>query len=256
MRHLLAIFALTSICWATQASALEPAAPWPQQAQSRPLPRPSWIMVVPARRLPDGTLTVWDRADPWTKAWRVPRTIQGLRTVSLLGDTEDRRSITAAAIDGMLVDSLDVVMRKYGAPAIALAVTDGQSVAMAAWVPGWSASWEPVQVGSSVEETRERALSTLSGMLKTGVARPRSPDAGAEASIDAFRPKAGGGNEYRVTIRSQTALQDALSALTRIRGASVGVEARDASTATVVIGLDPGSPGLEQELAALGFVVR
>ena len=159
-----------------------PAAPWPERAEGRALPSVPWVLVVPARRLPGGELVIWDRADPWTLAWRVPRVLGGLRMVTLFGDAEDRRAVTPAAIDGMVISSLGVVQRKYGAPALALAVTDGEGVAVAGYVPGWPASWKGVQAGA---DAREAAVAALASMFGGAGGRGAAPDGGRADLADA-----------------------------------------------------------------------
>ncbi|AOG03467.1 hypothetical protein [Bosea sp. RAC05] len=256
------LLALSMVCLSgPQASAVEPAAPWPDAARSRPLPRPSWVLVVPARRLPSGALSIWDRTDSWARMWRAPATIDGLRFVPVFGDDQDKRSITAEAIDGMIVDSLDIVMRKYGAPAIALAVTDGNSVALAGWVPGWSASWEPSEYISDPSETRKRALSTLSSMFRS-TGQARSPvrettrvNAG-DIEIEAYRTGNNGETEYRLVLLPAPGgtAEDARSTLEQLPGLVTLSAEPYAEGLRLVVSKAQGR--IEAELRALGFSVR
>ncbi len=233
------------------------AAPWPARAEGRSLPREPWVLVVPARRTADGGLVIWERDDPWTKEWRVPRVVDGLRVVTLFGDAEDRRSVTPAAIDGMLIASLGIVQRKYGAPAIALAVTDGAEVAVAGYVPGWPASWKGVAAGDGEEAARDAAVHALAGMFKGGGRpsvgdEPREPGdeakspspvatAAAAVAVIAQRDAPDGGAEYRVAVSGA----DAAGAVRRL-GAIPGVSLVDDAS--------PSDGGLRVRLRFAGGV--
>lgn len=245
---------------APHAAASEAAAPWPESARGRPLPRPSWVLVIPARRAADGSLSIWRRDDEWTKAWRAPRLVRGIRMVSLFGDSEDRRAVTAEAIDGMLVDSLSSVMRKYGAPALALAVTDGRSVALAGYVPGRPASWVPAEVGEDAGATRERSLAALSGLFgAAGVAGPAgTPEASvapADVEILALRD-ADGGFDYRLRVRASGEAQ------ARRMLATAGLELAEAEapgadgTLTVIASSPDGVEEVRAAMKAAGLTVR
>ena len=240
--------------------AAEPAAPWPEEAQGRSLPRPSWVLVIPARRKLNGDLSIWERSDEWTKAWRVPRTLGGVRMVTLLGDSEDRRSVTAAAIDGMLVDSLAVVMRKYGAPALALAVTDGRSVALAGYVPGYAASWLPSVTGNDMEDTRNKSLSTLASLFG-GSASPAAPSdepaamaKSRDAEILAMRDRDDGGMDFRVRMRMPEA--EAREALGNVAGVNVETVDPSGSDSVAIVSTSRSYEGLVSALRSSGLNVR
>ena len=238
--------------------AAEAAAPWPASAQGRPLPRPAWVLVIPARRKPDGGLAIWERSDEWTRAWRVPKTVRGVSLVTLLGDAEDRRAVTAAAIDGMLVDSLAVVMRKYGAPALALAVTDGASVALAGYVPGHAASWVPAEGGPDLAETRARALPALAALFSAGGAPARAPAAEADTvEILALRDRDDGGYDYRIGLPPGLSGGGAEARLDGVAGLGVAEVARgpDGREVAVLTGF-AGQDELVAALRARGLTVR
>ena len=177
--------------------------------------------MIPARRRPDGGLTIWERSDAWTQAWRVPKTVRGVSLVTLFGDAEDRRSVTAEAIDGMMVDSLAVVMRKYGAPALALAVTDGDSVALAGYVPGYPASWLPAEAGDDLVQARARALPVLASLFSSGGAARAAAPEGETVEILALRDRDDGGYDYRLALSPDLAGQAAGSRLDGVAGMTV-----------------------------------
>jgi len=259
----MALVALLVLCTPAAAQP-SPAAPWPIQAQGRALPRPDWVLAIPARRQADGSLSIWDRADEWTSAWRVPAVADGLRVVTLLGDTEDRRTITSAAIDGMMVDDLSKVLRKYGAPAMALVVTDGSSVAVAGYVPGWQASWESVPWTGDTASTRELSLDAIAGLFDgAGQASPQTDASASGMSgilIDAYRvDQSTGATDYRIIVYGtpqEIDFQlDTVAAMpgililseTLVDGYSVIAEIRTVPTAS-------GGP-LEMELPRYGLTV-
>lgn len=197
--------------------------------------------------------------------WRAPATIDGLRIVPLFGDDEDKRSVTAESIDGMMVDSLERVMRKYGAPAVALAVTDGRAVALAGWVPGYAASWEPADVQRDPAQTKAHALTILSGMFRSGgsqSARPQpergveSPGAG-DVQIEAYRAGAGGATEYRLILLPPPAaiVDQALERLQAVQGIQVLSSEPYAEGLRLVVSSTAGRQ-LSAELRAAGFSVR
>ena len=124
------------------AFAAPPEGRWPTYAQGQGLGRPDWVLVVPARRHDDGSVTLWDRSDPWTREWAVPAIIDGLRIVTLIGDDQDARTLTGRSIDEMITDEMQPLMAKYAAPALALVVRSSEGVAVAAWRPGYRASWD------------------------------------------------------------------------------------------------------------------
>ena len=149
------LFALTAF----PASAANVEGAWPQEARGGSLRKPAWVLVVPAKRLEDGSLLVWDRQDDWVRQWIVPeKTPKGLRTVAIVGDSEDKRLIAAAQIDNMQSSALRQIARKYNAPAIALAVSSGNEQVVAAWAPGYNATWDYTAGGL---ESRKASLETI-----------------------------------------------------------------------------------------------
>lgn len=117
---------------------------WPDEARGGTFTRPAWVLVVPAKRLGDGGLVLWDRTNPWVREWIVPQpTPSGLRTVAIVGDSEDKRLISNADIDNMQSSALERLARKYNAPAVAVAVSsDSGDAVIAAWAPGRRATWD------------------------------------------------------------------------------------------------------------------
>ncbi len=116
---------------------------WPDEARGEKLGRPNWVLVIPAERQADGSLVVWDRENPWVRQWIVPKTTRtGLRTVAIVGDSEDKRVVSAAEIDNMKSGALRQIAQKYDAPAIALVVTGTDGEVVAGWTPGYNATWE------------------------------------------------------------------------------------------------------------------
>lgn len=198
--------------------------------------------------------------------WRAPATVDGLRIVPLFGDDEDKRSVTAESIDGMMVDSLERVMRKYGAPAVALAVTDGRTVGLAGWVPGYAASWEPSDVHQDPAQTKAQALTILSGMFRAGGAAQASrsqPEKGTESAgagdvqIEAYRAGADGATEYRLILLPPPAaiVDQALARLQAIPGLQVLSSEPYAEGLRLVVSNSSGGQ-LPAQLRAAGFSVR
>lgn len=137
-----------------------PQGTWPEDMRGYSLPKQDWIMIIPATRLPDGSVSVWNRADRWNRQWIVPKaTPGGTRTVAVNGDSEDMRIVSPDQIDNMSVSALSKLAGKYGASAIAVVVAEETGgVAVAAWAKGNYATWE-----SAVDEgdPRADALRTL-----------------------------------------------------------------------------------------------
>lgn len=197
----------------------EAAAPWPERARGRSLPRPAWILVIPASRDAQGRLSVWNRDEDWTKSWRVPSIEGRTRIVTLMGDSEDLRTITADAFDGMEIAPIERVMRKYGAPAIALAVEAEESAAIAVYVPGYAASWNAVEKGETAASTHRQAVATIAEMISSGqgavpttetVSAPETDTIG----IMAWRPSPDGyGAEFRLELTGSDRILNAVSSL-------------------------------------------
>lgn len=232
------------------------AAPWPSSAQGRTLPRPDWVLAIPARRNDDGTLSIWERSDDWTREWRVPTVVDGLRVVTLLGDSEDRKRITPEAIDQMLVDQMEPVMAKYGAPALALVVTDGSSTAVAGYMPGWQASWDEVGHSSSLQETRTLAADVISAMFSDPYSAPTPSGETGGVHIQAFRqnPQTGG-MDYRIVVMgSGEMIQYQLAAIAAMPGTVIyGKQAVAEDSLLVELSRDPTAPALEDDLATFGL---
>lgn len=197
----------------------EAAAPWPERARGRSVPRPEWILVIPASRDDQGRLSVWNRDEDWTKSWRVPSIEGRTRIVTLMGDSEDLRTITAEAFDGMEIAPIERVMRKYGAPAIALAVEAEESAAIAVYVPGYAASWNTVEKEKTATGTHRQAVATIADMISGGHgAVPMTETASAPPSdtidIMAWRPSPDGyGAEFRLELTGSDNILEAVSSL-------------------------------------------
>lgn len=188
MKHLLLALMIAAASPAMSA----PQGPWPEEARGLGLPKAEWILVVPARRLADGSVSVWNRDDEWTGQWIVPRqTPAGVRTVAIVGDAEDRRMVDGTALDVMDASVLSRLAAKYRAPAVAVAITDSRGeVAVAGWIKGAGASW----IEASGAGGREGSLAAMD-MIFTG--------GGGEASFDVAitgQRMNGGWMEYRIEV--------------------------------------------------------
>ena len=174
---LLAALAVTSPALAT------PQGSWPEEMRGYSLPKQDWIMIIPATRLPDGSVSVWNRSDAWNREWTVPKaTPGGTRTVAVNGDSEDMRIVSPYQIDNMSVSSLSRLAGKYGAAAIAVVVAEEEgNVAVAAWAKGNYATWETSFDNGG--KRRDSALSTLdeiysgTGNAPAAASQDRSPQA-------------------------------------------------------------------------------
>lgn len=182
--------------------------------------------------------------------------------VALLGDAEDKRSITAEAIDGMVVSSLDVVVRKYGAPAIALAVADGRGVAVAGYVPGWAASWQPVHdVADTAEAHRKsvEALASLFGSPAGAVPTRPQPESSPNHDVDIVDAieRTDGTFDYviSVTVPGQGPEEVALR-LEAMPGASLASVTGSQGRVRATLKYETPHDGIADDLAALGFSVR
>ena len=151
MRTVPILLATLAVLSATPALAVPPQGDWPEHAYGHTLHRPDWVLLVAARRHADGSITIWDRDDPWTRLWTVPSIEGGLRVVGLMGDSEDARHIDARSVDGMIVDEMRPVMDKYGAQALALVVASDDGIALAAWRPGSRATWRSLPAAEGAE---------------------------------------------------------------------------------------------------------
>jgi len=151
------------------------------------------------------------------------------------------------------------VMRKYGAPAFALAVTDGHSVALAGWAPGWPASWEPMNVSGNELETKKQALSILASMFKRNVA-PRPPQTQkkgeGEVQIEEVRQNSDANAEYSVILHPPAggSIQNARAKLESSTHLHIVTAEPYADGLRLVV--DTGAGDIEPELRTLGFSVR
>lgn len=225
-------------------------------AQNRGLPRPDWVLAIPARRTADGGLVIWDRTDEWTRAWRVPRVIDGMRVVTLLGDSQDSRSITPAAIDGMLVDEMQVVLDKYGAPALALIVNDGASIAVAGYVPGWQASWTSVASDLDPHVARDNSMDAIASLFDGRGNQTQPSQASTALEILAYRQNPStGGLDYRILIRGdQSGAQAALDIMAGIPNGNVIDVVRSEAGYVVVVERFAGAQPFEYDLQAYGLL--
>lgn len=147
---------------------------WPPEARGVGLPRPAWVLVVPASRDRTGAISAWDRSGPWMRRWIVPKPAKGnVRTVAITGDAEDARLIGGTELDNMDAAALGRLAAKYRAPALAIVVEgpDGDA-AVAAWSAGRDASWDVTAAG---EDAREGSLRII-GDLFSGETRAKVPD--------------------------------------------------------------------------------
>lgn len=200
MKRVTTIIATLAISFSAYAS---PQGSWPEDMRGYSLPRQPWIMIIPATRNPDGSVSVWNRADAWNREWTVPKaTPGGTRTVAVNGDSEDMRIVSPAQIDNMSVSSLSRLAGKYGAQAIAVVVAEeAGDVAVAAWAKGNFATWDTAFAEG--EGRREAALAVLdeifSGNQDSG--RPAG-DGQARDSVSVTGQRfndAVGRMEYRIT---------------------------------------------------------
>lgn len=239
---------LASVLSATAATAA-PQGSWPEEMRASGLPKQNWIMVIPARREADGSVLVWDRDDPWTKQWTVPKaTPGGTRTVAINGDAEDRRIVSAAQIDNMSVSSLSTLAGKYGASAIAVVVADGEgAVAVAAWAHGNYATWDEAPAGTDM---RAEALATLDA-LYSGAKPAAVDDDGRALHIAGQRFNAAKGTmEYRIEASQDVAL-DQLG-----ETPSLEVTGRDPTDPPSIRVVVTDGREIAQVLTGAGFVVK
>ena len=154
------IFLVLIYCLITTSSSAVPQGSWPQSMRGQYLPTPDWVLIIPALRNDDGTITIWNKEGEWNRNWIVPRkTPSGIRTVAISGDSEDKRLITGGQIDNMSNASLLSMNEKYDAKAIAVVVTDSTGdLAVAAWSAGLDATW---QEGIRTDNPRKLALSII-----------------------------------------------------------------------------------------------
>jgi hypothetical protein len=141
---------------------------WPNDFRGGTFSKPAWILVIPVQRQADGSLAIFDRKNPWVREWIVPQpTAQGIRTVTIVGDSEDKRLVSADDIDQMRGSALQRLARKYNAPAVAIAVSDADgTTAVAAWMPGRQATWD-----TPIEGEGKQALITALDAIFTGSER-------------------------------------------------------------------------------------
>ena len=204
----ISLIAAACVCVSAVQALAAPHGTWPDQARARPMPRPAWVLVVPAMRLDDGSIKVWSRADDWPQEWVVPKaTSSGLRTVAISGDSEDQKLILPQELDNMRMDSLRRMAGKYGAEAVAVAVVDvSGNVAVAAWARGSEATWDEA---SGEGDPRGAALRLVDGLFGGDTERPAtetddaavaSPFDGRVYVVGERQDPSGGPMEYRIEI--------------------------------------------------------
>lgn len=187
---------------------------WPQEARGASFARPDWVLVIPATRLEDGNLLVWDRSDAWVRQWIVPaKTPKGLRTVAIVGDSEDKRTVAAAQIDNMQSSALRQIARKYNAPAVVLAVSGSDGQVVAAWMPGFNATWDYSTGNASDRKGSLETIDALFSGKRQLVSEFTTETAAISASVEVVAERmnqASGTMEYRIKSESDEVL-DALS---------------------------------------------
>jgi hypothetical protein len=177
------------------AAAAGPEGQWPPEARGQVLPRPDWVLVVPVTRDDAGKVSAWNRADPWTRQWVVPRAVGGLRTVAVTGDSEDARLVDGEQLDHMDISALRRLTGKYGAPAVAIVVADSHgSAAVAAWRPGHAAVWDKTRPR---ENAKEGALRVIRDLF--------SGERGPRFTITGVRTM-GGTEQYRLSAQDRSHL--------------------------------------------------
>lgn len=189
-----------------------PQGAWPDNMMGKTLPKQSWIMVIPAERMADGGIKVWDRSDAWNESWLVPRsTPSGVRTVAVNGDADDKRMVSSSEIDGMSVAALSALAGKYGADAIAVPVVDANGqVAVAAWARGGYATWSSAPMTAAASEARGAALALMDTIFSGGGSKGVSSKS-ESVQITGQRFNAiVGADEYRIAGRGE--VLDALAA--------------------------------------------
>jgi hypothetical protein len=246
--------AVMTILSAFPASA-SPQGTWPDDMRGYSLPKQDWIMIIPATRLPDGTVSVWNRGDDWNRQWIVPKaTPEGTRTVAVNGDSEDVRIVSPDQIDNMSVSALSKLAGKYGASAIAVVVAEGTGeVAVAAWAKGNYATWESAV---SDGDPRSSALRTLDEIYAGADLKMTTSREGSEGATEDYVTIVGqrynesiGEMEYRVSGPSSS-----LDRISRDRAFYVKARNEDVPPSldlTVKDGRD-----VEQVLSEAGFEVR
>lgn len=200
--------------------------------------------MVPARRERDGSLSFWERDDPWTRSWLVPAAAPGgTRAIAVLGDSEDRREVSPSELDDMRAATLRRLARKYGARGIAVPVMDGDGrVAVAGWTDAEGAVW---RLALGVAGGREAALAAIGGMFSAG-----HSESGLGVDILAQRPNRDyGATEYRIR-----GGREVLDAVARLEGVVVtGRGEGNPATLDLIVGNDRV---IEDFLVENGFAVR
>lgn len=101
--------------------------PAPQQQAAASNEAPAWVLVL-AGRENDGTVKMWDPADPWGQAWQRASS-SNVATAVASGDPADQALLSGSMVqnyDPALSDKLRSLAHKYGAPAIALILLSSQ----------------------------------------------------------------------------------------------------------------------------------
>lgn len=221
-----------------------PEGEWPEEALSVSLSKPQWVLVVPAWRNADGSLNPWPKDSAWAKEWVVPRsTPDGLRTVAIVGDSEDVRTVGSETFETMDAASLGWLAGKYKAPAIAVAIEDeGGLASVAGWIQGEGAAWRTADGGSA----REASLAAIDEIFS---GRSEGEGTGFDVAITGQR-EAAGRMEYRIEI-SQDIMADVLRG---VPGLDVVGFADDGGRSVVVSPRD--GQDIEAVLRQAGITVR
>lgn len=242
MKHL--SLTLSALLLSACACIAAPEGEWPEEALSISLSKPQWVLVVPAWRNADGTLDPWPKDSAWSKEWIVPRTTPGgMRTVAIVGDSEDVRTVGGETFETMDAASLGWLAGKYKAPAIAVAIEDESGLAsVAGWIQGEGAAWRTADGGSA----RDASLVAIDEIFS---GRSEGEGTGFDVAITGQR-EAAGRMEYRIEI-SQDIMADVLRG---VPGLDV-VGYTDDGTGSVIVSPRDGQD-IEAVLRQAGVSVR
>ena len=113
--------------------------PGKEDTNTAPPPPVSWIFLIPAERMNDGSVH-WGRESEWSQAWLPPSIIDNVKIVSTLGDAQDHKWLTTELLSNgdeqHINGALSEISKKYHAPAIALAIRDHDgTVNVSFWRP-------------------------------------------------------------------------------------------------------------------------
>ncbi|WP_238229686.1 hypothetical protein [Methylobacterium hispanicum] len=218
-----------------------------------------WVLVVHAVRAASGRLVPWDRRDPWGMIWRVPTDLGRFRAVPVTGDAEDASIATAQALESFDGRAFRHLAAKYRAPAVALAVREGNEAAVAIWRNGRTTEWTRVPLGDLTDARAVRLAVTRSIAEDAVGLRPSAAGTGQgepsgrgseSVRISGWRHRADGGEEYRAVL----SVEDRDDAVARL--AAEGIEVlslRDGAGGTEVVLLAPDGGGIEAGLRRAGL---